>query len=264
VTLSFTLSRRRDNLNAFNIGKIFIIGSSAGIGKATAHLMASRGAHVTLHGRRPDRLNEIAAEIKKKYSSECVIVCGNIEDESVRTQMVEKTLAKHGKIDILVNNAGYVITGSYECSMKDMQDMFACHVLAPFDLSQKCMPHLLKTKGSIIMISSIGGIRGAPGFLPYSTAKAAMDNMMRCMALDVAAKGVRVNSINPGLVKTEIFRDNREIAEVWEAKPPHPIGRAIDSTEVAELICFLGSDVSRAITGSLYVIDGGNTASLTM
>jgi len=244
-------------------GKVAIVtGSSAGIGKATAIMLASRGALVTLHGRRTDRLDEVAAQIKQKYSTECVMVCGNIEDESVRSQLVEKTLAKHGKIDILVNNAGYVITGSYECSMKDIQDMFDCHVLAPFDLSQKCMPHLLETKGSIIMNSSIAGIRGVPGFLPYCTAKAATDNMMRCMALDVAARGVRVNSINAGLVDTELLNDQKTIKEKWERQPPHPIGRVLEVDEVAELICFLGSDASKAITGSLNLIDGGNTASL--
>jgi len=189
-------------------------------------------------------------------------VCGNIEDEGVRAEMVEKTVERHGRIDILVNNAGYVLPGTYDCPASDMQSMFDCHILAPWDLSKKSMPYLLETKGSIVMVSSIAGIRGCPGFLSYSTAKAGMDNMMRCMALDVAAKGVRVNSINPGLVQTEIFRDHKDTAGAWEAKPPHPNGRVIQGKEVAELICFLSSDAASSITGAIYPIDGGNTAAL--
>jgi len=142
--------------------------------------------------------------------------------------------------------------------------MFECHCVAPFELCQLSMPHLLKTKGSVVMVSSVAGMKGMAMSVPYSTAKAGMDNMMRSLALEVAKDGVRINSLNPGLIVTEILRDTPGGYDLLspDDKPFHPNGRVGKPEEMATIIAFLASDDASMITGATLAADGGLTAAL--
>lgn len=137
------------------------IGSSAGIGRATALLLAKQGARLTIHGRSAGKLQDVADEVEKLSGHKPVSVIGNIEDQAVRNEIVEETLRTFGTIHGLVNNAGYATAGCWQvATLADMQLMMDIHVLAPFDLCQRCLPQLIDNKGNIVMVSSMAGSRG--------------------------------------------------------------------------------------------------------
>ncbi|OQR71223.1 3-oxoacyl-[acyl-carrier-protein] reductase FabG-like [Tropilaelaps mercedesae] len=243
-------------------------GSSAGIGRSTAILMASRGAKLTIHGRMQDKLDEVAAEIEKTSGCRPFSVLGNIEDVSVREQLINGTLANFGRIDVLVNNAGWAKFGTIEkIDAADIRAMMEVHVVAPFDLCKRALTELVKNKGNIIMVSSIAGMRGEPMLVAYSAAKAAMDNMMRSLSGDLGPKGVRINSVNPGATDTNILRTKEalEFLQQIMSKPNKPSLNSFDrmgnASEVAEVIAFLASDAASIVTGAIYTADGGKTAS---
>ena len=133
---------------------------------------------------------------------------------------------------------------------------------APFYLMQLAMPALIQAKGNVVNVSSVTGVRSFPGVLTYCVSKAALDQLTRCAALDVASKGVRVNAINPGVVVTNLHKqagmDNEAYDKFLEhSKTTHPLGRVGTAEEAAELIYFLGSPRAGWITGVTYELDGG-------
>jgi NAD(P)-dependent dehydrogenase (short-subunit alcohol dehydrogenase family) len=136
------------------------------------------------------------------------------------------------------------------------------NVRAIFQLMQKALPGLIARKGNIVNVSSVTGLRAFPGVLAYCVSKAALDQLTRCAALELAAKGVRVNAVNPGVVVTEIHRrggmsETDYNAFLERSKQTHPLGRVGDASEIAELVLFLASDRASWITGACYSIDGG-------
>ena len=133
---------------------------------------------------------------------------------------------------------------------------------AVFYLMNRCVPHLEKTKGNIVNVSSVTGPRAFPNVLAYCVSKAGIDQLTRCAALELAPKGVRVNAVNPGVVVTNLHKrsgmDSEKYKEFLEhSKTTHPLGRAGEAKEVAELIYFLASKKADWITGATYEIDGG-------
>jgi NAD(P)-dependent dehydrogenase (short-subunit alcohol dehydrogenase family) len=131
-----------------------------------------------------------------------------------------------------------------------------------FRLTQLALPYLIESKGNIVNVSSITGIRAFPNVLAYCVSKAGVDQFTHCAALELAPKGVRINSINPGVVLTNLHRSSGIQEEAYQAflnhsKTTHPVGRVGNPEEVAELILFLASDKAGWITGASYSIDGG-------
>ncbi len=127
---------------------------------------------------------------------------------------------------------------------------------------QKALPTIIKRRGNIVNVSSVTGLRAFPGVLAYCVSKAGLDQLTRCAALELAAQGVRVNAVNPGVVVTEIHKRGGMTEEQYDAfldhsKTTHPLGRVGQAQEVAELIFFLASDRASWITGATYSIDGG-------
>jgi len=253
-------------------GKVAIVtGSSSGIGAATALLMASRGAKVTLHGRRKERIEELSEKIEKLSGHKPFAVLGEIESDEVRTKLISGTIEQFGRIDILINNAGWMKLGGLDqTEVADLRTMLEVHVVAPFDLCKKAAAELQKNKGSIVMVSSVAGLRGFPWILAYTAAKAAMDNMMRSLCGELGAKGVRVNGVNPGYTLTELVRDKADLdfiqTHMNDGRPRDkmsPIGRPGNPDEVAEIIAFLASDAASMINGETHCVDGGKTALLS-
>ena len=239
-----------------------VTGASSGIGRATALALGAEGAMVTVTARRPGRLGALAEEIERAGGG-ALPLAGDVTDADFRSQVVDETVSRFGGLDHLVNSAGVIAFGTIENTALDAwQRMFALNVEAVFDLMRLSVPHLLERKGSIVNVSSVNGIRSFPGVLAYNSSKSALDQLTRCSALELAAKGVRVNSVNPGVTRTELHTaggldDERYAAFVEHSKTTHPIGRIGRPEEVAALALFLLSDEAGFCTGVTIPVDGG-------
>ncbi|OQV11704.1 putative 3-oxoacyl-[acyl-carrier-protein] reductase FabG [Hypsibius exemplaris] len=250
------------------LGKVALItGASSGIGAATSILFAKLGAKLSLTGRNIQNLEEVARQCAEHSQHGApFLVAGELTDEADVENIVKKTLANFGSLDILVNNAGVLETGSIEnTSLEKFDKVMNCNVRAIFHLTTLCVPHLISTKGNIVNVSSVNGIRAFAGVLAYNISKSAVDQFTRCVALELAPKQVRVNSVNPGVVITELQKrggmDQAAYAAFLErAKTTHALGRPGEPHEVADAIAFLASDAASFITGANLPVDGGRHA----
>ena len=243
-------------------GKVAVItGATSGIGYASAKKFAELGARTFITGRDGDKLEDLDRELNKV--TESVFLKGDLSDQNFRENLIGKTLEKFSGIDILVNSAGIIGSGSIEDTPMDEYDrMMDINLRSIFHLIQLSIPHLEKTKGNIVNVSSITGIRAFPGVISYCISKAGLDQLTRSAALELAPKKIRVNAINPGVVETMLHRnsgmDNNKYDQFKEhSKTTHPIGRIGNPAEIAELIIFLASESASWITGVTYSIDGG-------
>jgi NAD(P)-dependent dehydrogenase (short-subunit alcohol dehydrogenase family) len=243
---------------------VIITGATSGIGRAAALLFAQQGAKVAAVGRDARALADLEVDAANGENEAVVTaIISDVTLEDSAEQIVNETLEAFGQIDVLVNGAGIISNGTIEnTSTADWDAMMNINVRAVFQLMQKCAPHLEKTKGNIVNVSSVTGTRSFPGVLAYCVSKAAVDQLTRCSALELAPKGVRVNAVNPGVVVTNIHKrggmDEEKYAAFLEhCKTTHPLGRVGQPEEVAELIAFLASDKAGWITGATYEIDGG-------
>ena len=244
-------------------GKIVVItGASSGIGRATALLFAENGSKVVAVGRNEKELNALRDEALGKGGTVKIHLADLCE-----TTQVERCLSyvteNFGQIDVLVNAAGIIANGSIEnTSLDDWDKMMDINLRSVFFMMQKSVPLLAKTKGNIVNVSSVAGIRPFPNVLAYCVSKAAVDQLTHCSALELAPQGIRVNAVNPGVVVTNLHKRGGMEDEKYEnflehSKTTHPIGRVGEPSEIADLIYFLASEKASWITGATYEIDGG-------
>ncbi len=244
-------------------GKVALVtGASKGIGKAIAELYAQAGAKVVVSSRKQDAVDAVAAEIKSKGGDALAVTC-NVGDASDIQKLIDATLASFGTIDILVNNAaanpsfGPVV----ETSESSFDKIMAVNVKGPFELAKKVYPILkAKKNGSVINISSVGGLRPEPGLGIYSMSKAALISLTKVMAKEWGDDNIRVNVICPGLIKTkfsEALWSNEKIMHTMMKMLP--IKRVGTPEEIAALALYLASDASSYSTGSVFTADGGFT-----
>ncbi|GBC77918.1 Dihydroanticapsin 7-dehydrogenase [bacterium HR08] len=239
--------------------RVLVTGASSGIGRATAERFLEAGAEVTLVGRREAALAEVAAP----YPERAHILVADLADERQCELCLERAVAKMGGLDVLVNAAGILKSGSLETTSLQLWDeMMRINLRSIFYLMKLAVPHLEKTRGAIVNVSSVTGLRSFPGVLAYCVSKAALDQLTRCAALELAPKGIRVNAVNPGVVRTNLHRaggmsEEEYAAFLQRSTTTHPLGRVGEPREVAELIYFLASDRASWITGATVSIDGG-------
>lgn len=181
-------------------GKVVLItGASSGIGAAAAKYLAELGATVVLTGRNAENLNKIGAECASVGKTKPLLIVADVTKETDNVRVIETTIAKLGKLDVLVNNAGKGTGGSIETTtLEQYDDIMTTNVRAVFHLTQLAVPHLVKSKGNIVNVSSVAGTRSFANSLVYCISKSALDQFTRCTALELAPKQVRVNSVNPG------------------------------------------------------------------
>jgi NAD(P)-dependent dehydrogenase (short-subunit alcohol dehydrogenase family) len=247
-------------------GRVALItGASSGIGQATAGRLAAAGAAIAVTGRQAEPLQLLVEQVQQAGGQALAIVGDLQNDPALPNRLIEDTLSRFGRLDILVNSAGMLGLGTIETtSLAAWDEMMQLNVRVVFELMQLAIPYLTQTTGNIVNVSSVTGVRSFPGVLAYCVSKAAVDQLTRCTALELAARGIRVNAVNPGVVVTKLHRAAGMTDEAYEAflehsRTTHPLGRAGTTAEVAELICFLASSRAAWITGSTYVIDGGRT-----
>lgn len=239
-----------------------ITGASSGIGRAVALLFAENGAKVVALGRNEKELNTLRDEAQP-FEGTLKPELADVLEATQIEKAVNNTIETFGQIDVLVNAAGIILNGSIETTtLDDWDKMMNINLRAVFNVMQKCLSHLEKTKGNIVNVSSVAGTRSFPNVLAYSVSKAAIDQLTRCAALELAEKGIRVNAVNPGVVVTGLHKRGGMADEDYQnflenSKKTHPIGRVGEPREVAELIYYLASEKASWITGATYEIDGG-------
>ena len=185
---------------------ILVTGATSGIGRAVARRFAESSARVVALGRNRSALEEVEDEITRAGGKSLALAV-DVTDENELRRALDNTISKVGRLDVLVNAAGHISTGSIEdTSLAAWDAMMNVNLRAVFQLMQMAAPHLIKTKGNIVNVSSVTGLRSFPGVLAYCVSKAGVDQLTRCAALELAAKGVRVNAVNPGVVITEIHK----------------------------------------------------------
>jgi len=244
-------------------GKVALItGASKGIGFGIAEIFSAAGAKVVISSRKQESLDEMASQLNSKGYEATGIACnvGNREELPI---LVEKTVEKYGGIDILVNNAATnpVFGPVHETSAEAFDKIMNVNVKAPFELSKLCYPYLRNSSGgSIINISSIGGISPEQGLGIYSVSKAALISLSKVLAKEWGDSKIRVNTICPGLIQTkfsEALWSNEKIMSMIMRQLA--IKRAGTSEEIGAMALFLASDASSYSTGGVFTADGGFT-----
>ncbi|MFN2497637.1 MAG: SDR family oxidoreductase [Pyrinomonadaceae bacterium] len=193
----------------------------------------------------------------------CVTISADLARDGSAETVVANAIDALGGIDILVNAAGHISNGTIATTTTEAWDaMLDINLRSVFLLMQKALPSLVERSGNIVNVSSVTGLRPFPGVLAYCVSKAGLDQLTRCSALELAAQGVRVNAVNPGVVITEIHKrggmNNEQYAAFLEhSRETHPLGRVGKPEEISELIAFLASPRASWITGATYSIDGG-------
>jgi len=257
--------------NLFDLsGKVAIVtGSTKGIGKASAEALAEHGAKVAISSRKQDACDSVAAEINAAFGDGTAIgVAANISDKAALQNLVDATRAAFGRVDILVCNAA---SNPYYGPMGGIADdqfrkILDNNIVSNHWLIQMVAPEMVErgardgNGGSIVIVSSIAGIRGTPVIGAYGISKAADMALARNLAHEFGPKGVRVNCIAPGLVKTDFARALWEDPErARETNARVPLRRIGEPDEIAGAVVFLASKASAFMTGQAMVIDGGVT-----
>lgn len=248
-------------------GKVALItGASSGIGAATAKLFSKLGASLALTGRKEDNLRKVGEECQTLGNKQPLLVPADLVNEEDTKRVIETTIKHYNGLNILVNCAGILELGSIETTSLEQYDrMFNINVRSIYHLTMLAVPHLIKSKGNVVNVSSVNGMRSFPNVLAYCMSKSAVDQFTRCVALELAPKQVRVNCVNPGVTVTELQRRGGLSEEAYEkflerSKETHALGRPGQPDEVASTIAFLASENASYITGATVPVDGGRHA----
>jgi NAD(P)-dependent dehydrogenase (short-subunit alcohol dehydrogenase family) len=241
--------------------RVIVTGASSGIGRATARLFLDKGDRVALLGRRREALDESAGTFLEGGSA--IVVPADLSNEDETEAAVAKSVELMGGLDLLVNAAGILKSGDIgKTSLGLWDETMNINLRSVFHIMKLAVPHLERSKGNIVNVSSVTGTRSFPGVLAYCVSKSAVDQLTRCAALELAPKGIRVNGVNPGVVVTELHRAGGMDQEAYarfidHSKSTHPLGRVGEPGEIADLIYFLASESAGWITGDTISIDGG-------
>ena len=238
---------------------VIVTGAASGIGLATARQFAGEAANLVAVDQKADELKQALGDLPPERT---VLHPADTSSADAAVAAVKAAVDRFGGVDVLINNAGIIRNGDVEAtSEEDFERVLAVNVGGYFHMAKAAMPELRKTRGSIVMTSSVSGIGGDWGMLAYNTSKGAVTNMVRAMAMDAGEHGVRVNAVNPTFTNTGMTEDSQDeetIAKFMERIPMKRIGQPED---IAKVMAFLASDEAGFVTGVNLPVDGGLSAS---
>ena len=234
-----------------------VTGAGRGIGEGCARAFAEAGAHVVLAARTQAQIEKVAGDIRALGRRSLAVVC-DANDRDQLANVVEQAAKELGRIDVLVNNAGgWPPQPALETVEESLEGAFHFNVTSAFTMTRLCVPHMVKAGGgAIVNISSAAGRVALPGFVAYTTAKAALAHMTKVLGAEFAPK-VRVNAIAVGAVETSalvpFLTDELKTAMV----KLHPMGRLGQVEDIAACALYLASPAASWVTGKLFEVDGG-------
>lgn len=246
----------------FKDAAVVVTAAGSGIGAATAKRFAEEGANVCLADINPDALAKVVAALGDT-SGRITTTVTDVRDEAQVSDMIEFAASTYGRLDVLVNNAGF----GHRALVKNLRSEHWRNVQAVvldsvFYAARAAIPHLEKSRGCIVSTASIVGLAGDYGSSAYASAKAAVINLTRVLAMENALSGIRVNAVCPGAIETPLMARILETPEVVAGfQQCIPMGRLGKPDEIAAVIAFLASTDASYITGTAIVADGGTTAS---
>lgn len=258
IAQSYSVSNKSSKMS-FKDKVVLITGAGGGIGSATAIHFSGLQANLILVDINRSSLEETAKRCHTKTYS---IVADLSKEEDVR-RVFKEAMEQFSRLDVLINNAGISSKHNIhkENFLENFDLTFNVNLKAPMLLTHLAVPHLIAAKGNVINITSVGGIHPLPDLLIYNASKAALRQFSKSIAIELGPKGVRVNSVAPAAVKTQMVR-SIGVTDVEEFEKRRamqlPLRKMIECEEVAEMISYLASDKARSVTGAEFVIDAGH------
>lgn len=241
---------------------ILISGASSGIGAACAEYFAEKGALLALVGRRAEKFGGVIEKIKENgVEVEPYIILGDVTVDAER--IISATIDRYGRLDVLINNAGCAINASLaDAKMDDFDVIMNTNVRGTFELTKFAVPHLIESKGNIVNISSAIGTTPIPGAIVYGTSKAMITQFSKCLSMELAGKGVRVNTVSPGIIDTEFhtaagLSEDQYVAFCELAKQIVPLHRMGATDDCVNAIAFVADDTAKFVNGLNLFVDGG-------
>lgn len=247
-------------MNRFQDHVVLVTGAASGIGLAAARRFLDEGARVVMLDIDEACLKESAAALPQ---DRILVLVGDTAHKDTAVRAVKAAVERFGGLHVLINNAGMATEGDIlHTSEEDFARVMAVNVGGYFHMAKSAMPELVKTRGAIVMTSSVSGLGGDWELFAYNTSKGAVSNMVRAMAMDAAGDGVRVNAVNPSFTVSRMTEDMLADPDlVAKFRERMPLGAPEDPEGVAAAMAFLASKEARLITGVNLPVDNGLRAS---
>jgi 7-alpha-hydroxysteroid dehydrogenase len=242
-------------------GQVAIVtGAGRGIGAAIAELFGEAGANVVLTARTEKQLDEVAAAVRR-HGASALAVPGDVNDLAFLGELVDAAVGEWGRVDVVVNNAGGSVSKPMlDTTAADLESSFHFNVASPFELCRLAVPHMLERgSGAIVNIGSVAGRNANRGSLTHSLTKAALAQLTRLMAAELAPR-IRVNAVLPGAIETEALRlwlDSKDPSARAGMEARTPMRRNGQPEDVAPAVLYLVSPAASWVTGKLLEVDGG-------